>query len=338
MAHEIMEHDGLVLHEKEAWHGLGLVVEEAPTPMKARHLARLDFDVEQHEIAWLNKDGKYVEYNPYTINIRSDVQVPLGVVRRGEKPIQTLEMAEFAEALAEEGDVVKVESAGSIRNGQKVWFLLKGESFSVRGDENIPYICISTAYNSAPRIRCTPTTIRVVCSNTLHMVIPNEYSPRRAKIGEFSFSRSGRRIMSRLNEARKALKLYTSRLEETKKVLDGIASKEVKTREQMEQFFLECYTHDFGPIPADPKTNDEVKARETAMTACNKVFERFDNEKAIVGTNFWAAVNSYTGWLQSDRPSRLKDIELAKEMSTGSRLFGSDATRTHHALQIALSA
>lgn len=43
MAHEITETDNLVLAGKAAWHGLGVVTENAPTPMDAIRLAGLDW-------------------------------------------------------------------------------------------------------------------------------------------------------------------------------------------------------------------------------------------------------------------------------------------------------
>ena len=49
MAHEITSTDGLVLHKEEAWHGLGTIVEDAPTPQEALQIAGLDWTVKQTE-------------------------------------------------------------------------------------------------------------------------------------------------------------------------------------------------------------------------------------------------------------------------------------------------
>ena len=50
MAHEIMEHDDLVLVNQSAWHGLGTVVLSAPTPTEALKMAHLDWEVLQDPI------------------------------------------------------------------------------------------------------------------------------------------------------------------------------------------------------------------------------------------------------------------------------------------------
>ena len=47
MAHEITKTDGLVLAGHGAWHGLGTVVADAPSPAAALELAGLDWTVEQ---------------------------------------------------------------------------------------------------------------------------------------------------------------------------------------------------------------------------------------------------------------------------------------------------
>ena len=129
MAHEIEQHDGVVLHREKAWHGLGTIVENAPTPLEALQIARLDWSVEQWPLAAQRPDGGYLPIKTSVANVRSDVGHLLGIVGDGYQPIQNRDLAEFCTALAEQDDVVKIESAGSIRNGAKVWFLLKGESF-----------------------------------------------------------------------------------------------------------------------------------------------------------------------------------------------------------------
>lgn len=42
MSHEITSTDNVVLHRTSAWHGLGTVVADAPTPREALTLAGLE--------------------------------------------------------------------------------------------------------------------------------------------------------------------------------------------------------------------------------------------------------------------------------------------------------
>lgn len=338
MAHEIMKNDGVVLHKNAAWHGLGVIVQDAPTPAEALKLASLDWSVQQAPLAAKMVDGGELAVPTHVLNYRGDTQGFLGVVGAGYRPIQNQELADFCEALAEAGDEVRVESAGSIRNGQKVWFLLKGESFSVRDkDEVQPYICVSNGHDGWTALRCTPTTVRVVCSNTLHMVIPShEAEGRISKVKEARFvAHHTSTIMERIEEAKAALKLYGKALDATRQVIDQLAAKDVK-REDVQQFFLECYTRDFGVIPVNPQNKVEQNARDRAMDACNQMFATFDRERDIAGASVWNCFSSYTAFLQH-RESRIKDKEKAHERAVESKLFGVNALRAHNALQTAMA-
>lgn len=191
MAHEIQERDGLVLAKQSAWHGLGIIVPDTFTPTQGLELAGLDRSVECFPLSAMMPDGSTVPVKNNRAVMYRDESDVLGIVSDNWTPIQNRELADFCEALAEAGDTVKCETVGSIRNGAKVWFLLRGESFSVRnhGDDEIkPYILASNGHDGKTSLRFTNTTVRVVCSNTLHMVIPREEGLNRNKMEQSSFS------------------------------------------------------------------------------------------------------------------------------------------------------
>lgn len=336
MAHEIETHDNVVLHKQAAWHGLGTVVENAPTPREALRIAGLDWSVEQWPLSATNGEGLKLAIPDQVMNVRTDVMHPLGVVTTGYSPIQNAELADFCELLAEQGDVVKVESAGSIRNGAKVWFLLKGESFTVRkSDEVTPYILVSNGHDGGTALRCTPTTVRVVCSNTLHLVIPQkERGSVKAKPASFVANHLGS-ITDKLEDAKTALGLYGRAMEATREMIDSIAAKNVK-REDVQRFFLECYVRDFGAIPVNPKTAHEEKARTRSQEAFVQFSARFDAEKKLAGATAWNAFNAYTGWSQNDR-TFWKDANKEAERKVASKLFGQDSERATQTLLAAMS-
>lgn len=339
MAHEITRTDHLVLAGQPAWHGLGTVVENAPTPAQALKLARLDWTVETWPLLAQAPDGAHLAVTGTKGSYRTDTRQLLGTVGTNYRPIQNTELADFCTALAEGTDTVRVESAGSIRGGAKVWFLLRGNSFSVRGkDEVRPYYCISNGHDGWTAFRCTPTTVRVVCSNTLHMVIPSgerEGVIDRTKQAAFVCHHTTS-ITKRVEEAKAALGLYGKALDTTREVIDSIAAKDVK-REDIQRFFLECYTHDFGGIPTNPKTAPEEAKAWNAKAAFNAVAARFDAERGVAGATLWNAFNAYTGWLQNDKLPKTKDEAKAAEQKLASKLFGTDVDRAHHALQRALA-
>jgi len=334
MAHEIEKHDGVVLHRKNAWHGLGTIVEDAPTPLEALRIAEMDWEVEQWPM--LARSLQEDITSNILANIRTDTQTILGVVSPHYEPIQNKDLAEFCEALAEQDDTVKVESAGSIRNGAKVWFLLKGESFSVRDkDEVRPYILVSNGHDGKTSLRCTPTIIRVVCSNTLHMVVPDDGSKQNLQIDGYTARHIGN-VQGKVEEAKAALKLYGRSLETNRAMIDTMAARDVDT-ESIKQFFLECYVRDFGPIAETPTNKIERNNRNRAKESFNQFKERFVTDLPVAGSTAWNALNAYTGFLQHDKTSRLKDPTKAEDSRLGSALFGANAQRGVMAMQLALS-
>lgn len=336
MAHEIETHDGVVLNKTPAWHGLGTVVQDAPTPSEALQIAGLDWQVEQWPMSATNGEGSKIGVPDQVLNVRSDTRTPLGIVTTNYTPIQNSELSDFCELLAEQGDTVKVESAGSIRNGGKVWFLLKGESFSVRKkDEVCPYILVSNGHDGGTALRCTPTTVRVVCSNTLHMVIPRkERGQLKVKEACYVANHLGD-IRQKVEDAKQALELYGRSLAATRELIDEAAAKQMK-REDVQSFFLQCYTRDFGAIASSPQNATEERARTKSQEAFASFSERFDAEKHLAGATAWNAFNAYTGWSQNDR-TFWKDESKESERRIGSQLFGQDAERAAKSLVLALS-
>lgn len=335
MAHEIGKNDKVVLHREQAWHGLGIVVKDAPTPKEAVELAGLDWHVDQWPLAAVQDGGERLAVESHVANVRSDTTTQLGIVGNGYKPVQNIELAEFAAGLAKDGDVVRCESAGSIRDGKKVWFLLKGQSFSVRGDsdEVVPYILVSNGHDGGTAVRCIPTSIRVVCSNTLHMVIPQYES----KSDSFRWGKGGKGlsilhlgdVKAKIEDARQAVKLYEHALEDSRKRMTTLASKDV-TREQLQEFWLNAYQRHFQAVPVNPITDIQRRRVARAERSIGEIANRFDKERDVAGATAWNAANAYTGWLQRDRKAR-----GGEEGRININVFGDNTKRTGEAFALA---
>ena len=287
MAHEITASDGLVLAGKRAWHGLGRVVENAPTPREALQMAGLAWDVEQWPLVAVGEAGARLSVESHVQNVRSDNKEPLAVVTSRYTPVQNAKLAEIATALAEGGDVVRCESAGSIRGGRKAWFLLRGASFSVRkSDEMCPYILLANAHDGTQALRAICTTVRVVCSNSLHMSLGGN------KAAGYTFRHTSG-ISVKAEEIKSALGLYEKAAKVTREKIEALSAKEI-ARADVQAFFVEAYSRDFGAIPANPKTEAEKSSRERAVEAFNAYSRRWDKEASIAGNTAWNAFNAYS--------------------------------------------
>lgn len=340
MAHEITETDGAVYHSKPAWHGLGVVVDEAPTTKEALRLAGLEWGILQKPMfttfETIAEDGSVVEERvevpSHVANYRADNRSLLGVVSANYQPISNIELADFCDKLLGEATgKVRIESAGSIRGGKRVWFLLKGHDFTIgKGDVIYPYILASNGHDGGATCRITPTTIRVVCSNTLHQVIPR--TDNGELMGSAISLKHTSNLMERIEEAREALRVYGTQTEKFKNFANDLTKRQVSS-EQIRNFFLESYGADFGEIPLNPQTKSEKNAQNRAMSAIASFSRRFDDESSIAGTSVWNMVNAYSGLIQQDKKGRGKNDVAIVESRTESNLLGLNQDRTMKALE-----
>lgn len=147
------------------WHGLGTIVQEAPTSKFAIELAGLDWTVEGKPI--FNESGEKIE--GFVANTRSSDNSVLGIVTPKYKVVQNSEAFEFTDSLI--GEDIKYETAGSLREGKTVWLLAKMPEQKILDDKFDPYICFTNSHDGKGAIQVCMTPIRVVCNNTLNLAL-----------------------------------------------------------------------------------------------------------------------------------------------------------------------
>lgn len=147
-----------------AWHGLGTVVEKAPTSEEAIKLAGLDWKAEKLPVFLGN--GQLVP-DTFAVVRDSDSRV-LGTVGNRYEILQNSEAFRFFDPLIDSG-AATYESAGSLFDGSKVWVLAKlGNPITIGNDDTIEkYVLLSSSHDGTGSVTAMVTPIRVVCNNTL---------------------------------------------------------------------------------------------------------------------------------------------------------------------------
>ena len=116
MAHGLMDYDWMVSAKERPWHGIGTVVEDAPTSDEAIKLAKLDWDVVQVPVM-----ANGIEIPNYFCNMRDDVNLPLGIVKGRYKIVQNTEAFDFVDNIIGNDEIeCHYETAGSLFNGKKI--------------------------------------------------------------------------------------------------------------------------------------------------------------------------------------------------------------------------
>jgi phage/plasmid-like protein (TIGR03299 family) len=333
MAHDITATDGLVLHRQPAWHGLGVVVQDAPSPAEALALAKLDWLVEQWPLN-AARDARSIPVLTHVLNVRGDNHQALGVVGNGYRPVQNAELADFASQLGGQGKDrgdIEVESAGSIRGGRRVWFLLRGKSIWPHdADEVRPYLLIANSHDGTLAMTCQPTTIRVVCKNTLHASLrQGEQSTLTVR-----FRHEGQ-VVDKLEAAKRALGLFTEARASFQEQAHTLQARQM-TREDLQRFWLEVYKQTLGEIPKNPATEEEQTRQQRAQRILGKWAFNFDQELGSIGATRWAAFNAVSRWLDHDRPVRAPSDAMRRDNRMFNNWWGDSAAAKTKALAIAI--
>ena len=151
-----------------AWHGLGQVVERPVADGEVLRLAGLDW--EARRVGLYTSDMAVVD--THRAIVRSDTGAVLGVVGEGFEVLQNAEMLGYVRDLATAAGVeMTVETAGALGAGETVWVLAKVPSlgFAVGKDEAECYFLAAQGHGGNRTLNLMPTTVRVVCQNTLRM-------------------------------------------------------------------------------------------------------------------------------------------------------------------------
>ena len=151
------------------WHGLGTIIQDAPTSEDAIRIAGLDWEVYKTTASYMGADGQQY-YAPYEFTIRSSDSSVLGVVTDRYKIVQNNEAFAFTDHLLNDG-VVKYETAGSLDNGKTIWLLARMEDHKVLGDTTTPFLLFTNSHDGKGAVRVTMTPVRVVCQNTLNLAL-----------------------------------------------------------------------------------------------------------------------------------------------------------------------
>lgn len=278
MAHEI---ESLFYTREKPWHGLGTMVQEAPTSADALHLAGLDWKVEGKPI--YTAEGELIPN--FKANTRSNDGSVLGIVTDRYTICQNADAFEFTDSMI--GGDVRYETAGSLRQGKRIWLLAKMPTVKIAGDETEPYMCFTNTHDGSGAVRVCMTPVRVVCNNTLNIALNTAKR-------NWSTMHVGN-IQAKMEEARRSLELAGEYMHELDKYADMMANVTVttdKVREILDELF---------PVKEDD--SDRVKASAEKIKDEYMVCYFMPDLAKFRGTA-WGALNAMADMTNHNAPQR----------------------------------
>lgn len=206
---------------QKPWHGLGTMVQEAPTSREALILAGLNWKVIQKPI--VTYDG--IAIPGFKANVRDRDNHVLGVVTDRYQVVQNEEAFSFTDALLGQG--VTYETAGSLQHGRRTWMLAKlPHHYIINGDEITPYLVFMNSHDGTGAIKAAMTPIRVVCSNTLNLALS---TAKRS----WSMNHVGD-IQGKMEDARYTLLYADKYMAELGKTIDQLNRQKLSDRQVLE--------------------------------------------------------------------------------------------------------
>ena len=267
---------------EKPWHGLGQIIDEAPTSRDAIEYAGLNWCVESNPIF----DAKGNEIKGFKANTRSSDNSVLGVVTDKYKIVQNVEAFDFTDNII--GDEMRYETAGSLRNGKTIWLLGKMPDRYICEDKFEPYIVFTNSHDGTGAIKIAMTPIRVVCNNTLNMAL---HGAKRS----WSTKHMGN-MAAKLSEARHTLELANEYLDVLSIEADKMAN-ETMTEDTIIKTLDEMF-----PIAEDASDRQKQNVQNTkdGIMICmlRPDIAKFVNTK-------WGFINAVSDYVGHSIPARL---------------------------------
>ena len=317
-----------------AWHGLGVVLDECPDSNTALKEGSLLWDVEQHQLQAQIKreelDNEGNTQNTYdtipipgrVANIRSDNNMVLGIVSKHYKVVQNTEAFKFMDDLLESGEIVKYESAGSLKGGKVVWVLARMPGDIEITDKDIvqKYVLFTNSHDGSKAIQALPTSVRVVCWNTLNLALEKE-----SKV--LSIRHMGN-LQSKLKEARTVLGLTDKRFNEFSDRAKALMSTDL-SHDEIKDYFNSLYPD-----------REEAKYNTRRENIRNRLMELVDEPTQTLpgmsGTA-WAAWNAVTQYIDHESTVYGQTDDLRAENKMNSTMLGHGNRIKTKAMEMALA-
>lgn len=263
-----------------AWHGLGTIFDvdgnQAPDSEEAMRLAHLDWKVDLQPIHL--RDGSLIP--DHFATVRDDTKTTLGIVGTRYAVQQNAESFRFLDSLLQDG-IMRYESAMALRGGRTVVLLARMPSVDViaEGDSTLRYVLFSTSHDGSGSICALPTSVRVVCANTLRVALASDRGVRIRHSGDLS---------EKLQDARTYLSQFDQSFTDFRDKARVLATRRFSA-EQARDYIATLF-----PVP-DKKASDRIKSNsEQKVQAVRDAFRNERNNLASIEGTWWSLFNSVT--------------------------------------------
>lgn len=306
------------------WHQLGNQLQpKQPIEVWAKN-AGMDWSICETPVRYMTERsgslGEIKTVDDQKVLYRSDTKAALSVVGGRYQVVQPKAVLEFYRDLTEVSGF-ELETAGVLKGGRKFWALAKtGKSAVLKGNDVIHgYILLASSCDGTLATVATPTTVRVVCNNTLAVALNG--ATQAVKVPH-STTFDAQAVKQKLGIAVSQWDSFMYRMK-------TLSERKVKSHESM-NYFLRVLCQSDLPSAGTPST--QAMVNERALKTVQALYEGQGKgaELASAQGTAWGLLNSVTQFVDHERRARSHDHRL------DSAWFGQGALLKQRALDHAM--
>jgi phage/plasmid-like protein (TIGR03299 family) len=303
------------------WHGLGnRLTQKQPLEIWQRE-AGMNWQIEESPVHFkadaVGHLGSIHSFPEQKVLYRSDTKAALSVVSQRYQVVQPRDVLEFYRDLSEVSGY-ELETAGVLKGGRKFWALARtGQSAVLKGNDEVSgYLLLATSCDGTLATTATPTTVRVVCNNTLSIALDG--ACRSIKVPH--------NTRFDPKAVKKQLGIAVSQWDEFMYRMRNLAERKVQWHEAM-GFFMNVLC-DVSPNSKLP----EVLPNERALRKVQSLYEGQGKGSTLASANgtAWGLLNAVTEYVDHERRARSTEYRM------DSAWFGQGAVIKQRALDAAL--
>ncbi len=317
---------GLPTVRQNPWqrNGRTMLAEATTDPDAAIRQAGLDWTVDRIDLRCADTLDPVPEFKAIR---RSDTNGILGVVGPDYEPFQNAAMFQVFRDLAQVGRddggrPFTIETAGAFQGGKVVWALAHLADLGIRigDDEAKTYLLVSSGHTGNRTLIIAPTTVRVVCQNTLRMAEAEAREGRRRPglAGGFAIKHTPG-IHEAVAEAKAAFAATVQDHATTAAVWKHLAAKPLTSR--LEAAFMAQVFGTPGPDETD-RARSLRKSREERIAA---ILASPTSQVRGTKDSAFSLLQAVVEYVDHDRTTRTTEGGDADESRLFSASFGSGA-------------
>ncbi len=309
------------------WHQLGHALPQKQSIDVWAQAAGMQWSIHETPVRYLATDladghglyGEALEFPEQKVLYRSDTKAALSVVSQRYKVVQPREVLEFYRDLSEVAGF-ELETAGVLKAGRRFWALARtGKSTALRGSDLVhSYLLLATSCDGTLATMAIPTSVRVVCNNTLAMALQSAHASGAIKVPHST--------QFDAQAVKRQLGIAVSQWDGFMYRMKTLAERKVKAHEALNYFLKVICQNDTAMDSASGLSNERALKKVQALYEGHG---RGAELQAAKGTA-WGLLCAITEYVDHEKQARSQDNRL------DSAWFGQGAAIKQRALDTAL--